>query len=140
MSETKLLNCPFCGEAGAPQERLGPGSGIAYVQLTTAVHEVRCRACFSSGPHTNSKETAIAAWNHRASGWQGPSQQASSGWISVEERLPGYEAVLAYDPAKCACFKARRRKGQQSWKQLPGGWLLWHVTHWQPLPSPPTPD
>ena len=63
-------------------------------------------------------------------------------WISVEDRLPDelFMAVLIYCPDKdniyCAYLNARNE--WHIFDQGSGLWVLERVTHWMPLPSPPT--
>lgn len=57
-------------------------------------------------------------------------------WIPVEERLPpDGERVLGYDGVRV--FEAEVFEGQWLWvSNKAHGWI---VTHWMPLPEPPTP-
>lgn len=63
------------------------------------------------------------------------------GWISVEERLPGpHIFVLVYVPTRKMAFMATRayrglygEQWESEYKEIFEG-----ITHWQPLPSPPT--
>lgn len=49
-------------------------------------------------------------------------------WISVKDRLPAHPGdVLAYDGQ---CWVASYDED---------GWRVKGITHWQPLPEPPTP-
>lgn len=66
----------------------------------------------------------------------------SNKWISVEDRLPEelFTAVLIYCPDKdniyCAYLNARNE--WHIFDQGSGLWVLERVTHWMPLPVPPT--
>lgn len=66
---------------------------------------------------------------------------ASTGWISVNERLPDVETgtdVLVYDRYVGIC--TGRYVGAGIWELLLGSWrdvYLDDVTHWMPLPDPP---
>lgn len=63
-------------------------------------------------------------------------------WISVEDRLPDelFMAVLIYCPDNdniyCAYLNARNE--WHIFDQGSGLWVLERVTHWMPLPEPPT--
>ena len=65
-----------------------------------------------------------------------------SEWISVEDRLPEelFTAVLIYCPDNdniyCAYLNARNE--WHIFDQGSGLWVLERVTHWMPLPAPPT--
>ena len=72
-----------------------------------------------------------------------------TGWISVEEKLPELSRVWKDGPrtysesAKVLAFDASwemrvaTREGSGGWSAA-GGDILHNVTHWMPLPSPPT--
>lgn len=63
-------------------------------------------------------------------------------WISVKDRLPDelFTAVLIYCPDNdniyCAYLNARNE--WHIFDQGSGLWVLERVTHWMPLPVPPT--
>ena len=70
-------------------------------------------------------------------------------WISVEERLPEEGVpVLVVDPGPPRSVTVARRHGEEwvsvlAWF-INGEWdcetnAMVFVTHWQPLPEPPTP-
>lgn len=77
-------------------------------------------------------------------GWE-QSEHSLRGWISVEERLPEWdETVLVFNPAyhgrariKIA-YIAQIDKHGQGWDLMDGEDLRYGVTHWRPLPNPPT--
>lgn len=67
-------------------------------------------------------------------------------WISVDERLPDcYTAVLVFDSRMNKMFTAylsddqRRFRGNKVWIIRGAGMIcLPLVTHWMPLPAPPS--
>jgi len=63
-------------------------------------------------------------------------QRAFQQWISVDDRLPeGDGEVLVWDGEDIhACF----RSGQGDFLSGVGSLLVTSVTHWMPLPEPPT--
>lgn len=76
-------------------------------------------------------------------GWQ--AKAAQSAWISVEERLPEIdESVLVCRNwrgklVQCVdkirlCYDREKPDGEQKWY----GFMYSDITHWQPLPAPPT--
>lgn len=74
--------------------------------------------------------------------------QQLSDWISVEERLPeNSEPVLVYSPTSnligknlVGAYYAPHKSGGNSWTVYDFGRanLYGEVTHWMPLPNPPT--
>lgn len=82
------------------------------------LHYQRCEALYDAGYHKQSE------------------------WISVEDRLPDelFTSVLIYCPDKdniyCAYLNARNE--WHIFDQGSGLWVLERVTHWMPLPAPPT--
>lgn len=76
-------------------------------------------------------------------GWQ--AKAAQSAWISVEKRLPEIdESVLVCRNwrgklVQCVdkirlCYDREKPDGEQKWY----GFMYSDITHWQPLPAPPT--
>lgn len=76
-------------------------------------------------------------------------QPAGTGWVSVEERLPGATEqvlVVRQEPgAKSwvghAWYRGPKRAGERrrgDWEASPWG-VVNDVTHWQPMPPPPEP-
>ena len=61
----------------------------------------------------------------------------ANGWIPVTERLPEkHTAVLVHtdmDGTHAASFD-----GEEWFCDYGGAWLFPNVTHWMPLPAPPT--
>lgn len=79
-------------------------------------------------------------------GWQ--AKAAQSEWISVEDRLPGIgEFVLVFrnwDGKLSQCVDrlelhhdCEKPEGEQDWYDFLYS-DIYEVTHWQPLPAPPT--
>ena len=79
-------------------------------------------------------------------GWQ--AKAAQSEWISVEDRLPGIgEFVLVFrnwDGKLSQCVDrlelhhdCEKPEGEQDWYDVLYS-DIYEVTHWQPLPAPPT--
>lgn len=76
-------------------------------------------------------------------GWQ--AKAAQSEWISVEDRLPEIdESVLVCRNwrgklVQCVdkirlCYDREKPDGEQKWY----GFMYSDITHWQPIPAPPT--
>lgn len=71
-----------------------------------------------------------------------------SGWIKCSETLPdlpkggGKHRVLAYTPAKRAQILTNGAAflywNGHDWRYFDGSRFEHRVTHWQPLPTPPT--
>lgn len=62
-------------------------------------------------------------------------------WISVEERFPKeFEPVFAYRREKSGkmVISAGAYVGDRKWRF--GGYPVYNVTHWMPLPEPPKED
>ena len=66
-------------------------------------------------------------------------------WIPVEERLPEWdETVLVFNPIYHGSIRINIAyieqidKLGQGWNYMYGGYLRYGVTHWRPLPNPPT--
>lgn len=122
-----LLPCPFCCGADIVAARRSELSLDFNPPLVMSSPE--CRRCGARlARQYEDAETAIAAWNRRA-----------SSWVNVEERLPAEDAdpVLVYGPDIGV---------RANYFRLPTGWWagdapqvdLAAVTHWMPLPEPPT--
>ena len=77
-------------------------------------------------------------------GWE-QSGNPLCGWIPVNERLPEFdETVLVFYPVyhgpariKMAYIEQIDKNGR-GWDLLDGEDLRYEVTHWRPLPNPPT--
>jgi hypothetical protein len=66
-------------------------------------------------------------------GWQ--ARAAQSEWISVEERLPESSGrYLVYDFFNVTIVTVHYCKERRAW----GSGYTDEVTHWQPIPAPPT--
>lgn len=75
-------------------------------------------------------------------GWE-ESGNALRGWIPVEDRLPEWdEKVLVFNPTRKlgvkVAFLEQIDKHGQGWDYMDGEDLRYGVTHWRPLPMPPT--
>jgi Lar family restriction alleviation protein len=104
---TELLPCPFCG------------SDAEAIDL--AGYEIWCKECSAQVmSYSGTLDDAVAAWNTR-----------SSGWISVQNRLPEPDALIL------VCKEGSSPKDVT----VTDGWYIREMqhkyTHWQPLPSPP---
>lgn len=64
-----------------------------------------------------------------------------SEWISVEERLPEpmIEVVLCFCNDIVSEWQETLYRNSTGWVQMTGDEFCPIVTHWQPLPEPPTP-
>jgi len=132
----KLRSCPFCGgnaEADGPKEKIIAGFKIA---------RVGCKNCGVSTPNFYTQDEAIHFWNNRA------------GWIDVNEQLPKErQLVMLYEAADDPNMD-RIRVGyyglpSDSPPEKPEFYIVISgvdsyptigVTHWMPLPDPPTMD
>lgn len=130
MTTATLLPCPFCGIYSIDSEECY-GLAIAH----TAVWWVRCTGCGCEGPaDSKTKKAAITAWNRRA-----PIVPA---WIKCSERMPErFANVLIWYLDE----KGLRVMDVAQWTRLDWAtpWGLSSkesVTHWMPLPPPPTPE
>ncbi len=71
------------------------------------------------------------------------SEKANS-WIPVTERLPDEGGVFPYVLAKIGGMHypaiARRSESSSGWVELGDGRMFsaWEITHWMPLPAPPS--
>ena len=64
-------------------------------------------------------------------------------WISVSERLPNHrEWVLVCHDAPNKSAEIGKLVGEFTWelKSPVGGWTTSLISHWMPLPAPPTDD
>lgn len=127
-----LAACPCCG------------GEVAYVVQHPA-YAYRCIECGLRTRNFVSKENAAAAWNQRA-----------DGWISVDEQLPiddGYYnvTITSEDGKKFTSTFCIDIDGDFYTWTSPTGVIVdsniegifyyggrVKVTHWQPLPEPPT--
>jgi hypothetical protein len=75
-------------------------------------------------------------------GWE-QSGNPLRGWIPVKERLPEWEEkVFVFNPTRrlgvnIAYLEQIDKRGQ-GWDYMDGNDLRYGVTHWRPLPNPPT--
>ena len=111
--------CPFCGSA----KTINKGVNIEHDHYEWIV----CVNCGASGPVTNTKEAAVAAWENRV-----------DPWITVTERLPeGGQKVLMLVNGRIE--EATHLDFLGVWT---GSGIVYRdetgfVTHWRPLPEPP---
>ena len=107
----KLKKCPFCG-------------GEAELLELCAGFHVSCNDCDANSSADGwTEDGAVDLWNARTN---------ESPWISVEDELPkdeGFVVTFGFDGPDMCKF----RNGKFS----SDGFIL-HVTHWMPLPKPPT--
>ena len=118
------------------QERMAFEEWYASTYLPTPVHG-RTFYKYSTGVYRlQHVQDAWQAWQARA---------AQSEWISVEKRLPEIdESVLVCRNwrgklVQCVdkirlCYDREKPKEEQKWY----GFMYSDITHWQPLPAPPT--
>ena len=112
-----LRKCPFC-ESECNEANIYHG----YNNLTWFVS---CNKCGAKTALCDSEESAIAAWNHR-----------TSGWISVEDRLPEEDVMVLV-------YGEKNGTGGIYIDEIYRGNFDYAVcndvtiTHWQPLPDPP---
>lgn len=110
-----LLPCPFCGG-----EIYDAGGGAVWHRDRDAL-----KCCLAGYGYT------LEGWNRRAL----KSRQGDSGWVSVKERLPEENTVvlvfIAGNSVERDCL-IRSIHNQIGWKR----WA--NITHWMPLPKPPT--
>jgi len=60
-------------------------------------------------------------------------------WISVKDRLPDvYTEVLFYNPEENLYIHGYFEDISNSWHEVGGNKVELNVTHWMPLPEPPT--
>ena len=120
---SELKPCPFCGgEKGMPQlEQLREDSGGGW--------RILCYGCMASVGNRTEKTYAevIEVWNTR-----------TSGWVSVEYRLPERFSLVLVAQNTGAVFMSSWQ-GDCEWESN-NGFLHSDVTHWQPLPDPPEDD
>lgn len=119
-----LLNCPFCG---------------GEARITNSLHNihephraVQCRSCDASSDYLfgGSKETerlAIAAWNTRASLWVKVTPNSMP-----EEEIHMLVMIEGVDEPVKAFYV------QGEWYNMMAQTIGVPVTHWTPLPQPPT--
>ena len=120
----KLRECPGCGSSGDYLD--------VHILANNFHHWVQCARCGFTGGAKETLESAVAAWNTRA-----------SGWIDCKDRLPEedgrYLACTESEKVYIATFvttgtgKRAFLKGDRWQKQSS------NITHWQPLPEPPHP-
>lgn len=123
-----LEPCPFCGGEAKQQTPEAPHGGM-----------VQCTSCGAAafGPK----------WNRR-------SAPPIDGWVSVTDKLPGEqgcdsEEVLCFLSGHCELHDMECRKGAgwgirlgfydaERFSFRCGGRPTTEVTHWRPLPAPPS--
>jgi hypothetical protein len=127
-----IKECPFCGgEAeiiGGPENWnptfYDPDSGGDPITI-------QCKSCGGCmGTSSYDYAEALATWNARA------------GWVSVDERLPEkpnyyivcWQEVKPHYWTGEAWFDAQKK----TWRTSHDHSESHEITHWQPLPSPPT--
>ena len=138
MDSPTLKPCPFCG-----------GDGEVVSELGAGVYAAKCMECDSGTFEWGDPGHAAAAWNRRP-----------SPWISVEERLPeNADTVLVAHQMKDGSYQTGDPLTAQywpypttgaAWPESFGQKTWWDVdregfehpvsgvTHWMPLPEPPT--
>jgi len=73
-----------------------------------------------------------------------PSDTRKSDWTAVSERMPDDGGVFPYVLAKIGGMHypaiARRSESSSGWVELGDGRMFaaWEITHWMPLPAPPS--
>ena len=77
-----------------------------------------------------------SAWQ----GWQARASEESDGWISVNDELPpiGQDVMVVIDGILQKCPAARCEDGWEWFIEDADMAPLNIVTHWRPLPSPPS--
>ena len=124
----ELLPCPFCGEE-AEVERLGTSRASMVVVCSFCGAKVECGAIRLSD----------SIWNDR----QLPDQaSAGEGWISVDSDIKPklHQKVLIWttDADDNYCCWHATYNGEKTGYLLTGGYKDKDLTHWQPLPNPPS--
>ena len=138
MTTEELKPCPFCGS-----------NRLDFAKIDGRGMFVYCTNCKASTNIAVRREDAVYLWNRRAGkeammndagdwlaqfskernmGMQG----SKSGWISVEDRLPETDEVMA--------IRCVTKKGVVSWNRAWYDGQFWHgsgsfagVTHWMPI-------
>ena len=117
---SELKPCPFCGHRQEWKSR--------YTPEDAGYWSVQCPRCDAAGPLMHSESQAIAAWNRRA-----------DGWVSVEERLPEIgKRVLCLRKTGEQFVGVNELEGGEWWQASRSPWATRDVTHWRPLPNPPS--
>lgn len=108
----ELRECPFCGEDHAKIE--------SHPQRFWA----ECHSCGTQGSTKLTKQEAIAAWNTRADGWQ-----------DAKTNPPElYKVVLVQGGTAMLRPRGWVTGMEEPMFECP---ILWEVTHWMDLPTPP---
>jgi Lar family restriction alleviation protein len=137
-----LLPCPFCG--GDPIMWAATDCKDGFVHGTT----INCPSCGIS-INDEYQDAAITAWNTRAHSAEiaGALRDAER-WQPIESAPPhnrknysmGTEYMIWPPPSsgERTAFFGRRLGGKATWYKY--GAPVHGVTHWRPLPAPPTQD
>ena len=126
----KLKPCPFCGGNNVGfNECKGLEDCSNFEECSNAgYYAVVCDAnnggCGSASGYRQTAEEAAAVWNRR-----------TSGWVSVEDRLPKELETVVVHTKKGYTFNARLSNGEWFGEcaRMQGS----DVTHWMPLPERP---
>lgn len=118
-NEMKLKPCPFCG-------------GEAEIISMSEKFTVSCGTggCMANISYCSDKQSAVKAWNKRA-----------SDWIPCSERMPedGQRVLICTGMRKMfvAAYNASAYMFMQRVHSTLHTWYSEEVTHWMPLPEPP---
>jgi hypothetical protein len=128
------LPCPFCGSVTAPHAETDAEIEYKSEEDSTGYYAVCCNACNggcgATGGFKPTEAEALAAWNAR--GFEA-GQNAREQWVSVETRMPEDDVDVLVSDGE-TIMDGERYRGEW-WVH---GCVTGCVTHWQPLPSPPT--
>lgn len=119
MTQVTLLPCPFCGEVESLHHLL---RNEKAPPMPSGNIIVMCGRCAARTGWCHSYEGADERWNTRA-----------PQWISVEDRLPGWEKsyLWQYTTAKgVVTMKV------QKYQHVSAAWFRSVYTAWMPLPEP----
>lgn len=138
MSLPEMHPCPFCGaRRGDPCFSLGSNVESSHVVAAG------CWQCSATGPEAPTIAEAVERWNGRA-----------TRWIPVDEAMPRChmensgdqlesDKVIVYTrrhSIHLAIYEPDSGDGDPGWStpNYSRFWTTSEVTHWQPLPPPPT--
>lgn len=123
----ELKNCPYCGGKAAIYSCTSGDDESGYYALWSAC----CIECGSKTDDSICSDAATEKWNTRA-----------DGWVSVGDRLPvaGAKVLILLEVGENIERGEYIGDGdfKGNWCNRRGKNYCYKVTHWMPLPSPPS--